>query len=170
MFNQFPIINRSILLIIILFSLNSCDTETILNHIEQEKLSYYIDSLSKNNHNNLLYINDILLPTEPNEIVVNSSLRKFNLKSLINININKTLDSLIIESYSAKPIEHINIYMKLPNIDDKIHIAFVDTLSDFSKINFKPNFLEEKTIYKVNDGRLFSIIMDLLNKDIQFWI
>ena len=60
--------------------------------------------------------------------------------------------------------------MKLPNIDDKIHIAFLDTLSDFSKFNFKPNFLKEKTIYKGNDGRLFSINMDLLNNDIQFWI
>lgn len=97
------------------------------------------------------YAREILSRNEPPAVVTNTSLRNFDMKEIIQAKFIET-DSVMITSYSSKPVKDIHLYMRVSGYNEPICIAVIDSLPGFGQTTFSPSFLRGKATYKTKSN------------------
>ena len=75
------------------------------------------------------YAREILSRNEPPAVVTNASLRNFDMKEIIQTKFLEN-DSVLITSYSSKPVKDIQLYMRVSGYSEPSCIAVIDSRSE----------------------------------------
>lgn len=123
---------------------------------------YTNDSLSWQNLPACAQVAEILSRTESPQVVTNATLRSFNVSEVVQTRL-LAPDSIQVTSYSAKPIQAVDLYLHLSSYVEPILIAHIDSLPAFGRITFKPTFLSAQGgVYRTLSGRTVTFRFDKL--------
>ncbi|MGL5683444.1 MAG: hypothetical protein ACRDDZ_10410 [Marinifilaceae bacterium] len=150
----------------IVYTFYGCNTTEELYHsITVDNLKSEMDTLSytKLPSNSKSFI---LSMDEENATII--SQRKFNLKKLIQIHTLTESNELEITSYSAKPITNINLYLHVPEINQDVLIATLDSLPALGQIKFVPSFTYREMNYPVANDKYLHLNKRNLDLDMLF--
>ena len=109
----------------------------------------------------------ILQLDESSSIVTNASLRSFRTDELIQIRAFNR-DMIRVTSYSAVPIQNIQIYCRINNVgglDEPFHLLTIDSLPAFGQLNYQPAFVRDRASYKTISGKYISFYQPHFGSD-----
>lgn len=79
----------------------------------------------------------------------------FRSDELISVHASDEGDSLYITSWSAKTVYEISVEMFLPEVNEYLPVAFLDSIPAFSRFGFRPSFLGNRSVCRVPAGNDF---------------
>ena len=68
-----------------------------------------------------------------------------------------------ITSWSAKPVSNVTLEMYIPEVDEYIPVAFIESIPAFSRFSFKPSFVGRRNIWKKKNGNFVSFTCPYLD-------
>lgn len=105
----------------------------------------------------------ILNLSDPSSEIVGKADYTFRTDNLISVKKSAVGDSLVITSWSAKPVSNVTLEMHIPEADEYIPVAFFDSIPAFSRISFRPSFIGRRNIHKKEDGKYVSFVVPYLD-------
>lgn len=105
----------------------------------------------------------ILNLDESSASVTNRETYAFNMNELIQVRTNHEGDSIRITSYSAKTIHNVTLELFVPEADEFIPVACMDSIPGFSQFEFKPSYIGKRIVYKKSDGNFVSFQLPYLD-------
>ena len=79
----------------------------------------------------------------------------FRSDELISVHASDDGDSLYITSWSAKTVYKISVEMFLPEVNEYLPVAFLDSIPAFSRFGFRPSFLGNRSVCRVPNSNDF---------------
>ncbi len=145
--------------------LSSCSDNEVINYIPEPEVETYMDCLVYDELNPKSK-SFVLALNEPSSVI--TSQRSFNLKAILRAEANANKDSILITSYSAKPITNVTLKAYLSEIDATLHLATIDSIPMFGQLAFRPAFLDEETRYATDDTRIVELKKEIIPIDMTF--
>lgn len=105
----------------------------------------------------------ILNLSDPSIEIVGKADYTFQTNNLISVKKSAVGDSLVITSWSAKPVSNVTLEMYIPEADEYIPVAFFETVPAFSRFSFKPSFIGRRNVWKKKSGNFVSFLCPYLD-------
>ena len=105
----------------------------------------------------------ILNLSDPSTEIVGKADYTFQTNNLISVKKSAVGDSLVITSWSAKPVSNVTLEMYIPEADEYIPVAFFETVPAFSRFSFKPSFIGRRNVWKKESGNFVSFLCPYLD-------
>ena len=105
----------------------------------------------------------ILNLSDPSTEIVGKADYTFQTNNLISVKKSAVGDSLVITSWSAKPVSNVTLEMYIPEADEYIPVAFFETVPAFSRFSFKPSFIGRRNVWKKKSGNFVSFLCPYLD-------
>ena len=105
----------------------------------------------------------ILNLSDPSTEIVDKPDYTFQTDNLINVKKSTEDESLVITSWSAKPVFNVTLEMYIPEVDEYIPVAFIESIPAFSRFSFKPSFVGRRNIWKKKNGNFVSFTCPYLD-------
>lgn len=108
----------------------------------------------------------ILQLDESSAAVTDRERYSFSINELIQVRTGSRGDSLRITSYSAKTVRGVSLELFLPDINDYLPVAWIDSIPAFSQFEFKPSCVGRRVVYKKADGNFVSFELPYLDLEV----
>lgn len=92
----------------------------------------------------------------PSTEIDNNPRYTFRSNELISVRVSDEGDSLCITSWSAKTVHKVTVEIYLPEVDEYLPIALLDSIPGFSQFEFKPSFVGKRSVCRTRGGDFVS--------------
>ena len=95
--------------------------------------------------------------SDPSSKIVNKADCTFRTDQLVTVTGAEEDDLLRITSWSAKTIHKVSLEMYIPEAEEYLPVAYLDSIPAFSSFEFKPSFVGKRSVCRTMDGGFVSL-------------